>query len=78
MTVTVRTDGGHVSASVVFKKGPDPAPVKKGSNLKTNFAGHLGGIAYGLDKVSDLANPFCWFDSGSCSATDDTAEAYDN
>jgi RHS repeat-associated protein len=29
MTVTVRTDGGHRSAQVVFKKGPDPKPEKK-------------------------------------------------
>ncbi|GAA3063398.1 hypothetical protein [Streptomyces glomeratus] len=29
MTVTVRTDGGHRSAQVVFKNGPDPKPAKK-------------------------------------------------
>ncbi|WP_328502159.1 hypothetical protein OG828_22815 [Streptomyces sp. NBC_00457] len=29
MTVTVRTDGGHKSAEIVFKKGPDPKPEKK-------------------------------------------------
>ncbi|MFI6341117.1 RHS repeat-associated core domain-containing protein [Streptomyces sp. NPDC050535] len=28
MTVTVRTDAGHKSAQVVFKKGPDPKPKK--------------------------------------------------
>ncbi|MEV7339461.1 RHS repeat-associated core domain-containing protein [Streptomyces sp. NPDC093544] len=77
MTVSVRTDGGRSSTSVQFKKGPDPAPAKKGSNLKTNVLGHLAGIAYGLDAVSDLANPFCWFDSGSCSATAETKETYD-
>ncbi|WP_234343171.1 RHS repeat-associated core domain-containing protein [Streptomyces fulvoviolaceus] len=26
MTITVRTDGGHKSAQIVFKKGPDPKP----------------------------------------------------
>ncbi|MFD8914763.1 RHS repeat domain-containing protein [Streptomyces sp. NPDC059575] len=29
MTVTVRTDGGHHSATILFKKGPDPKPEKK-------------------------------------------------
>ncbi|MFF3334721.1 RHS repeat-associated core domain-containing protein [Streptomyces sp. NPDC002888] len=29
MTVTVRTDGGHKSAQVVFKKGPDPKPQQR-------------------------------------------------
>ncbi|WP_406490644.1 hypothetical protein OHB06_01065 [Streptomyces sp. NBC_01604] len=77
ITVAVRTDGGHVSTRVAFKKGPDPAPRKKGSNNRDNLLGHLGGIAYGLNKVSDLANPFCWVDSGSCSATEDTSETYD-
>ncbi|MFI2119682.1 RHS repeat domain-containing protein [Streptomyces sp. NPDC020299] len=77
MTVTVRTDGGRSSARIVFKKGPDPAPVKKGSSLKTNAFGHLAGIAYSLDEVSDLANPFCWFDSDSCSASKETKETYD-
>jgi RHS repeat-associated protein len=75
MTFTVRTDGGSSSASVAFKKGPNPAPVKNEGT--TNVAGHLAGIAYGLSAVSDLANPFCWFDSGSCSATADTKETYD-
>ncbi|MDX5562731.1 ribonuclease domain-containing protein [Streptomyces sp. ID05-04B] len=28
MTVTVRTDGGHTAAKVVFKQGPDPEPKK--------------------------------------------------
>ncbi|MET7486612.1 RHS repeat-associated core domain-containing protein [Streptomyces sp. NPDC005538] len=78
MTVTVRTDGGHYSTSVAFKKGPDPAPTKKGSDGKTNVLGHLAGIGYGLDAVSDLANPFCWFDSASCSATEETKETYDD
>ncbi|MFF7290216.1 RHS repeat-associated core domain-containing protein [Streptomyces griseorubiginosus] len=78
MTVTIRTVGGNVSASFSFKKGPNPAPTKSGGNNRENLMGHLGGIAYGLDKVSDLANPFCWFDSGSCSATEDTVETYDN
>ncbi|MGW6924810.1 RHS repeat domain-containing protein [Streptomyces sp. NPDC054950] len=75
MTFTVSTAGGNSSARVEFKKGPDPAPVKKAGN--TNLAGHLAGIGYGLSAVSDLANPFCWFDSGSCSATADTKETYD-
>ncbi|MFD3505386.1 RHS repeat-associated core domain-containing protein [Streptomyces sp. NPDC058678] len=75
MTFTVRTDGGHSSASVEFKKGPDPAPKNKGT---TNVLGHLAGIGYGLSAVSDLGNPFCWFDSGSCSATNDTKETYDD
>ncbi|MEU9342089.1 RHS repeat-associated core domain-containing protein [Streptomyces sp. NPDC048278] len=29
MTVTVRTDAGHRSAQIVFKKGPDPKPQEK-------------------------------------------------
>ncbi|MFJ9718927.1 RHS repeat-associated core domain-containing protein [Streptomyces sp. NPDC101213] len=29
MTVTVRTDGGHKTAQVVFKKGPDPKPERR-------------------------------------------------
>jgi RHS repeat-associated protein len=29
MTITVHTEGGHVTAKVVFKKGPDPRPEKK-------------------------------------------------
>lgn len=29
MTVTVRTDAGHKSAQIVFKKGPDPKPQEK-------------------------------------------------
>jgi hypothetical protein len=29
MTVTVHNDGGHVSAQVLFKRGPDPKPERK-------------------------------------------------
>ncbi|GGS45176.1 hypothetical protein GCM10010238_38780 [Streptomyces griseoviridis] len=78
MTVTVRTDGGHMSTKVSFKAGPDPVPVKAGGNFTTIIAGKLAGVAYGLDKVSDLANPFCWFDDGFCSATEDTKKTYDD
>ncbi|MGW3683930.1 RHS repeat domain-containing protein [Streptomyces prasinus] len=77
MTITVRTEVSHKSVQIVFKKGPDPLPAMKGGNLNTNVLGHLAGIAYGLAGVSDLANPFCWFDSESCSATDDTQATYD-
>lgn len=31
LTTTVQTDGGHVSGRIVFKKGPDPKPNKKGT-----------------------------------------------
>ncbi|MGW0998323.1 RHS repeat-associated core domain-containing protein [Streptomyces sp. NPDC002523] len=78
MTVTVRTDGGVKSTQIVFKKGPNPVPVMKGGNTRSNIAGHLAGIAFGLAKVSDIANPICWFDSGSCSATESTKATYDD
>ncbi|WP_234329535.1 MULTISPECIES: RHS repeat domain-containing protein [unclassified Streptomyces] len=39
MTVTVHTDGGVKSARVVFKKGPDPKPVKKEQPRWTLLAG---------------------------------------
>lgn len=39
MTVSVRTDGGHVTAEVVFKKGPDPEPKRRdGSQCKSCWA----------------------------------------
>ncbi|MGW7170908.1 RHS repeat domain-containing protein [Streptomyces sp. NPDC054884] len=77
MTVTVHTNGGHTSATVAFRKGPDPVPGKKGGDPTTNIAGHLAGIAYGLNEVSDHANIFCWFGHGLCSATGDTKEQID-
>ncbi|MFI9649436.1 RHS repeat domain-containing protein [Streptomyces sp. NPDC052040] len=49
----------------------------KNVGTTTIIAGELAGIANGLDKVSDIANPFCWFDSGSCSSSDDTRATYD-
>ncbi|MFG2387033.1 RHS repeat domain-containing protein [Streptomyces avermitilis] len=78
MTFTVHTEAGRTTAKVAFKKGPNPVPVKKGGNTRSNIAGHLAGIGFGLDQVSDIANPFCWFDSGSCSATESTKAAYDD
>ncbi|MEH0423309.1 RHS repeat-associated core domain-containing protein [Streptomyces sp. B21-083] len=38
MTVTVRTDGGHKSAQVVFKKGPDPKPKRNDGNCNACWA----------------------------------------
>ncbi|MET8290089.1 hypothetical protein ABZV80_33460 [Streptomyces sp. NPDC005132] len=38
MTVTVRTDGGHKSAQIVFKKGPDPKPAKKETTVIHSWA----------------------------------------
>ncbi|MER5431345.1 polymorphic toxin-type HINT domain-containing protein [Streptomyces sp. NPDC002588] len=43
----------------------------------TIIAGELAGIGNGLDKISDLANPFCWFDSDFCSSSDSTSATYD-
>ncbi|MFC4329515.1 RHS repeat-associated core domain-containing protein [Streptomyces andamanensis] len=39
MTVTVRTDGGHTSAQIVFKKGPEPKPQRRdGSQCRSCYA----------------------------------------
>ncbi|MGW3990398.1 RHS repeat-associated core domain-containing protein [Streptomyces sp. NPDC004830] len=76
MTVTVARSGGYTSAKVVFKVGPQPLPAMKGGNLKTNLLGHAGGVGFGLNQISDLANPFCWFDDGFCSASAETQEQY--
>jgi hypothetical protein len=78
MTITVRTEVGRKTAQIAFKKGPDPLPAMKGGNLKTNVIGHAGGAGFGLNKVSDLANPFCWIDEGFCSATEETREQIDD
>ncbi|MFD7480938.1 RHS repeat-associated core domain-containing protein, partial [Streptomyces sp. NPDC059837] len=75
-TAVVTQTQNSSTAKVTFKEGPEPVPVKKSGNA-SNLAGHLAGIGYGLDAVSDLANPFCWFDSDSCSATDSTDATYD-
>lgn len=84
LSATQRSRGGKLtSVSVVvykkpsYKRGPNPAPVKKSGTLRTIVLGKVAGIAYGLDKVSDLANPFCWVDDGFCSATEDTKKQYD-
>ncbi|MEU2897600.1 RHS repeat-associated core domain-containing protein [Streptomyces sp. NPDC001273] len=38
MTVTIRTDAGHKSAQVVFKKGPDPKPKKDDGHCNACWA----------------------------------------
>jgi RHS repeat-associated protein len=53
MTVTVRTDGGHKSAQIVFKKGPDPKPERKdGSQCKSCWA--MGTNPYYDPNANDL------------------------
>ncbi|MFI9549820.1 RHS repeat domain-containing protein [Streptomyces sp. NPDC052016] len=53
MTVTIRTDGGHKSAQVVFKKGPDPKPQRKdGSQCRACWA--MGTNPYYNPKADDL------------------------
>ncbi|MFE9904903.1 RHS repeat domain-containing protein [Streptomyces achromogenes] len=53
MTVTVRTDAGHKSARVVFKKGPDPEPTRRdGSQCRSCWA--MGTNPYYDPKAHDL------------------------
>ncbi|MFF3412596.1 RHS repeat-associated core domain-containing protein [Streptomyces sp. NPDC002742] len=53
MTVTIRTDAGHKSAQVVFKKGPDPKPERRdGSQCRSCWA--MGTNPYYDPKADDL------------------------
>ncbi|MEU6407051.1 polymorphic toxin-type HINT domain-containing protein [Streptomyces sp. NPDC046985] len=50
--------------------GKVTVPMQSHGHLSTTtiIVGELAGVANGLDEVSDLANPFCWFDSDFCSS----------
>ncbi|MFE2534956.1 hypothetical protein [Streptomyces sp. NPDC059371] len=53
MTVTVHTEGGHKSAQVLFKKGPDPKPERRdGSQCRSCWA--MGTNPYYDAKANDL------------------------
>ncbi|WP_393087748.1 RHS repeat-associated core domain-containing protein [Streptomyces sp. LN704] len=53
MTVAIRTEAGHKTAQVVFKKGPDPKPERKdGSQCRSCWA--MGTNPYYDPKADDL------------------------
>ncbi|WP_333738946.1 RHS repeat domain-containing protein [Streptomyces sp. IBSBF 2806] len=53
MTVTVRSDGGHKAAKIVFKKGPDPKPERRdGSQCRSCYA--MGTNPYYDPNAGDL------------------------
>ncbi|MDX3119246.1 toxin glutamine deamidase domain-containing protein [Streptomyces scabiei] len=53
MTVTVRSDGGHTAAKIVFKKGPDPKPERRdGSQCRSCYA--MGTNPYYDPNAGDL------------------------
>ncbi|MFD8928887.1 polymorphic toxin-type HINT domain-containing protein [Streptomyces mirabilis] len=53
-------------------------PMQSHGNLSTTtiVLGELAGVTNGLDKLSDLTNPICWFDSGSCSSDPATVDKW--
>ncbi|MDQ1042011.1 RHS repeat domain-containing protein [Streptomyces sp. V4I2] len=78
LTTVVSQRKNRLSVQVTFQKGPNPAPMKKGTQLKTIVAGKAAGIGDGLLQISDVANPFCWFDDGFCSSTSENEQQTDD
>ncbi|WP_377271639.1 RHS repeat-associated core domain-containing protein [Peterkaempfera sp. SMS 1(5)a] len=62
--------------SVGANTSSQPVPVTDGQRAVNIAGGQAAGIADGLDRISDLGNPFCWFDSDFCSYDPGTTDKF--